>query len=110
MKPIHYPTILRNIVYAAVPEYQDAKWPSGGQRISVSFNGHEGAVHLGVGLLTSDAIQVFNKVGALDRTQNKILAEIAKYFKVTQTSEVYDGTKDRFHQGFFFKTTLKTDL
>lgn len=110
MKPIHYPSILRKIVYAAVPEYQDARWPSGGQRISVMFDGHNGAVHLGVGLLTSDVLQVFHAVGTLDKTQSKILNEIAKYFDITYNSEVLDRTKDRFHQGFYFTTTLKTDL
>lgn len=102
MKKPHYPTILRNAVYAAVPEYRNARWPSNGQRVSVSLTGKTGVISLGVGLLSPETDAVFDKVGTLTTTKDKIVLELRKYFEIVKVSDVYRGVKDRYCHGFYF--------
>ena len=102
MKKPHYPTILRNIVYTAVPEYRDARWPSNGQRVSVSLIDKIGVISLGIGLITPGAEAVFDKVGTLTTTKDKIVRELKKHFKIVKVSDVFRGVKDRYCHGFYF--------
>jgi hypothetical protein len=106
-KPPHYPTILRNIVFAAVPEYRAARWPSGNQRVSVSFDGHQGLVTLGIGLLTAGTEEIFDKVGTLNKTQKQILKELGGHYTVDSYTDVYYGVRDRYCHGFYFKVSPK---
>lgn len=109
----HAATIKR-AVFAAVPEYKNAKWANGGSRVSTShwkiFNDpkdtkHEGVVRLGVGLLSKDAEDSLNKAGGdLHDTHHKIIKELGKHFHNPKKSLITHGHGEhRYHQEMYFK-------
>lgn len=116
----HAATIKR-AVFAAVPEYKNAKWANGGSRVSTShwkiFNDpkdtkHEGVVRLGVGLLSKDAEDSLNKAGGdLHDTHHKIIKELGKHFHNPKKSLITHGHGEhRYHQEMYFKHDgLKTN-
>ena len=95
---------IKDMVFAAVPAYREARWATNSSRVHTSYSEKEksGFVALGIGLLSPDAEAVFDKVGTLKTTKQAIVKEMRKHFKGLKTTEVYTDVKDRYCHGFYF--------
>lgn len=98
---------IRKIVYEAVPEYRNLKWPNGGSRVHCSYSDKHkiGYVALGIGLLSPEAEKILDEVGSLKTTQKAITDGLRKVFgSKLKFNNVGRGVHDRYCHGFYFTT------